>query len=75
LSELEAAKSELARREHQRSRVRVLSHEERDRLVTLGPDLATVWHAPTTTPRDRKELLQALFARTKRLRLYWRKSC
>ena len=60
LSELEAAKSELARREHERSRVRVLSQEERDRLLTLGPDLATVWHAPTTTPRDRKELLQAL---------------
>jgi DNA invertase Pin-like site-specific DNA recombinase len=58
LSALEAAKAELARRE--RERPRVLSQEERDRLLALGPDLATVWHAATTTPRDRKELLRAL---------------
>jgi len=32
----------------------------RDRLLALGPDLATVWHASTTTPRDRKELLRTL---------------
>ncbi|WP_275199662.1 recombinase family protein [Bradyrhizobium sp. CSA207] len=54
----EAAKAELARRE--RERPRVLSQEERDRLLALGPDLPTVWHAATTTPRDRKELLRAL---------------
>jgi hypothetical protein len=58
LSELEAAKNDLARRE--RVRPRVLSHEERDRLISLGSDPATVWHAQTTTPRDRKELLRAL---------------
>jgi len=58
LSALEAAKAELARRD--RERPRVLSQEERDRLLGLGPDLATVWHAATTTPRDRKELLRAL---------------
>lgn len=58
LSVLEAAKAELARRELERPRV--LSQEERDRLLALGPDLATVWHAATTTPRDRKELLRAL---------------
>jgi len=58
LAELESAKAELARRESDRPRV--LSQEERDRLLALGADLATVWHAPTTTPRDRKELLQAL---------------
>jgi hypothetical protein len=58
LSALEAAKAELARRELQRPRV--LSQEERDRLLALGPDLAAVWHAATTTPRDRKELLRAL---------------
>jgi hypothetical protein len=58
LSELEAAKAELARCE--RERPRVLSQDERDRLLTLGSNLATVWHAPTTTPRDRKELLRAL---------------
>src|ERR1700726_3366422 len=54
---LEAAKAELARRELERPRV--LSQEERDRLLALGPDLATVWHAATTTPRDRKERLGA----------------
>jgi DNA invertase Pin-like site-specific DNA recombinase len=58
LSELESAKSELARRECDRPRL--LSQEERDRLLKVGCDLATVWHAPTTTPRDRKELLRAL---------------
>ena len=58
LAALEAAKAELARREQERPRV--LSQAERDNLVTLGPDLATVWAAPTTTPRDRKELLRAL---------------
>ncbi|HKA47515.1 MAG TPA: recombinase family protein [Methyloceanibacter sp.] len=58
LAALEAAKAELARREQELPRV--LSQAERDNLATLGPDLATVWTAPTTTPRDRKELLRAL---------------
>jgi DNA invertase Pin-like site-specific DNA recombinase len=58
LGALEAARSELARRE--RERPRVLSKDERDRLLALGCDLATVWYAATTTPRDRKELLRAL---------------
>jgi DNA invertase Pin-like site-specific DNA recombinase len=58
LSALEAAKTELARRE--RERPRVLTHEERDHLLALGPDIAAVWHASTTTPRDRKELLRTL---------------
>jgi DNA invertase Pin-like site-specific DNA recombinase len=58
LASLEAARAELARREQERPRV--LSREERDRLGTLGPDLATVWAASTTTPRDRKELLGTL---------------
>ena len=55
---LDAAKAELARREHERPRV--LSPDERNRLLALGPDLASVWAAPTTTPRDRKELLRTL---------------
>ena len=33
---------------------------ERNRLLALGPDLAAVWNAATTTPRDRKELLRTL---------------
>src|SRR5580700_197320 len=58
LADLEAAKDELARRLEQRPHV--LGQEERDRLLALGADLATVWDAPTTAPRDRKELLRAL---------------
>jgi predicted DNA-binding transcriptional regulator AlpA len=58
LRALEAAKAEFERRE--RERPRVLSPAERDRLLALGPDLAAVWNAATTTPRDRKELLRTL---------------
>jgi DNA invertase Pin-like site-specific DNA recombinase len=58
LVELEAANAELARRLQQRSRI--LGPEERERLLALGADLAAVWHAPTTSPRDQKELLRAL---------------
>jgi DNA invertase Pin-like site-specific DNA recombinase/predicted DNA-binding transcriptional regulator AlpA len=58
LRELEKAKAELARRE--RERPRTLSAEERSRLLSLGADLQTVWQAPTTAPRDQKELLRAL---------------
>jgi hypothetical protein len=58
LRELESAKAELARRE--RERPRILTQAERDRLLSIGPDLAKVWHAPCTTSRDRKELLRAL---------------
>jgi hypothetical protein len=58
LRALETAKLELEHREKQRPRV--ISPVERDRLLTLGPDLAAVWNAQTTTPRDRKELLRTL---------------
>ena len=58
LNTLETAKAELARRENERPRM--LSSEERSRMGRLGPDLATVWTAATTTPRDRKELLGTL---------------
>ncbi|WP_407660227.1 zinc ribbon domain-containing protein, partial [Mesorhizobium tianshanense] len=58
LRALEAAKAELAQREEQRPRV--LSATEREKLLALGADLASVWHASTTTPRDRKELLRTL---------------
>jgi DNA invertase Pin-like site-specific DNA recombinase len=58
LVELEAANAELARRLQQRSRI--LGPEEREHLLALGADLAAVWHAPTTSPRDQKELLRAL---------------
>lgn len=29
-------------------------------MLSIGPDLARVWYAPSTTPRDRKELLRSL---------------
>ena len=58
LRELETAKAELARREHRRPRT--LSTEERGRLLALGTDLREVWLAPTTTARDKKELLRTL---------------
>src|SRR5262249_39732895 len=39
---------------------RVLSEAERDSLLAVGVDLIAVWHAPTTSARDRKELLRTL---------------
>jgi hypothetical protein len=38
----------------------VITQQERGRLLSLGPDLVSVWNANTTTPRDRKELLRTL---------------
>jgi DNA invertase Pin-like site-specific DNA recombinase len=58
LRELEHAQAELARRQQQRPTT--LTTAERDTLLALGHDLKRVWHASTTTPRDRKELLRAL---------------
>ncbi len=58
LRNLAAAEAELHRREQQRPRA--LSHEETNRLRCLGSDLNKVWTAPTTTDRDRKELLRTL---------------
>jgi len=58
LGALKTAKAELCRREQERPRV--LSGEERSRIAMLGADLADVWDAATTTPRDRKELLGTL---------------
>jgi len=58
LRELAAAETELERREKQRPRT--LSEEEKKKIFSLGSDLHKVWTAPTTTDRDRKELLRAL---------------
>jgi len=58
LAALDAAKAELCSREQKRPRI--LSGEERRRIATLGTDLADVWNAATTMPRDRKELLGTL---------------
>jgi DNA invertase Pin-like site-specific DNA recombinase len=58
LAALAAAEAELARREA--SRPKPLSAEQHAAIVSLGTDLARVWSAPTTTDRDRKELLRTL---------------
>jgi len=58
LGECEQAETELQRRERQRPRE--LSTQERKAVLSLGTDLATVWHADTTTARDRKELLRTI---------------
>jgi DNA invertase Pin-like site-specific DNA recombinase/predicted DNA-binding transcriptional regulator AlpA len=58
LRELDQAKAELSRREALRPKA--LNAEERSRLLALGGDLLNVWNAPTTTPRDKKELLRTV---------------
>jgi DNA invertase Pin-like site-specific DNA recombinase len=58
LRDLAAAEAELERREKQRPRT--LSEKEKKKIFSLGSDLRKVWTAPTTTDRDRKELLRAL---------------
>jgi DNA invertase Pin-like site-specific DNA recombinase len=83
LRELAAAEAELQRREQQRPRL--LSADELKQLRTLGADLYKVWSAPTTTVRDRKELLRALLEEvmiavdretySSHLTLRWRGGC
>src|ERR1700728_2601439 len=58
LRDLAAAEAELERREQQRPRT--LREAEKKKIFSLGSDLGKVWTAPTTTDRDRKELLRAL---------------
>jgi DNA invertase Pin-like site-specific DNA recombinase len=58
LQKLASAETELRRREQERPRT--LTDKERQRINTLGSDLRLVWTAPTTTDRDRKELLRTL---------------
>ena len=58
LRDLATAEAELQRREQQRPRP--LSQEEKKKIHSLGSDLDKVWTAPTTTDRDRKELLRTL---------------
>ena len=58
LAGLADAETELARRET--AQLRTLSDDERRTLAALGADVGRVWSAPTTTDRDRKELLRTL---------------
>jgi DNA invertase Pin-like site-specific DNA recombinase len=58
LHDLAAAEAELRRREQQRPTK--LDQEQLKHLQMLGSDIHQVWDAPTTTNRDRKELLRTL---------------
>ena len=58
LRDLATDEAELARRE--KKQPRALTQDDKNRLRALGTDLNRVWTAPTTTDRDRKELLRAL---------------
>ncbi|MGA2930228.1 MAG: recombinase family protein [Solirubrobacteraceae bacterium] len=58
LGALAEADAELKLRERQRPRT--LTAQEREQLLALGSDLGRVWSAPSTTDRDRKQLLRCL---------------
>ena len=58
LAALGTAETELARREA--TRPTTLSADERAAVLALGDDLDQVWSAPTTTDKDRKQLLHTL---------------
>jgi DNA invertase Pin-like site-specific DNA recombinase len=58
LSEMAGAKAHLA--DGQQRQPRALTAAQRAQLDTLSQDLKGVWSAPTTTDRERKELLHTL---------------
>ena len=58
LQALADAEAELARRET--ARPKTLTPQEKSAILALGDDLAAAWSAPTTTDKDRKQLLRSL---------------
>src|SRR6267154_620756 len=58
LRELADAEAELARRAT--ARPKTLTPQEKQAILGLGDDLGRVWDAPTTTDKDRKQLLRTL---------------
>ena len=58
LQQVADAEAELTRR--QAARPKALTPAERDAILALGDDLGQVWDAPTTTDKDRKQLLRTL---------------
>lgn len=58
LNQLNDAKKGLERRQEQRPKK--LTTDQRSRIRSLSEDLSQVWHAVTTTHREKKELLQLL---------------
>jgi len=63
LHEQQAAEAELARKE--REQTLQLTDLQREQIRALGSDLKRVWDAPSTTDRDRKELLRSLLEEVK----------
>jgi predicted DNA-binding transcriptional regulator AlpA len=63
LQDQRALEAELARKEHEQ-RLQ-LTDTQREQIRALGSDLKRVWDAPTTTDRDRKELLRSLLEEVK----------
>jgi DNA invertase Pin-like site-specific DNA recombinase len=63
LHDQQAAEAELSRKE-QEQRLQ-LTELQREQIRALGTDLKRVWDAPTTTDRDRKELLRGLLEEVK----------
>jgi excisionase family DNA binding protein len=63
LQDQRTAEAELARKEHEQ-RLQ-LTDGQREQIRALGSDLKRVWDAPTTTDRDRKELLRSLLEEVK----------
>jgi DNA invertase Pin-like site-specific DNA recombinase len=63
LHEQRAAEAELARKEQEQKLQ--LTERQREQIRALGKDLKQVWEAPTTTDRDRKELLRSLLDEVK----------
>ncbi len=58
LQSVQSAEQEVQRR--QQHPQQALSAAEREAILSLANDLQAVWSAPSTTDRDRKELLRAL---------------
>lgn len=58
LADLRTVETELTRKE-QEQRLQ-LTEAQREEIRALGTDLKRVWSAPTTTDRDRKDLLRSL---------------
>ena len=63
LQDQRTLETELARKE-QEQRLQ-LTDTQREQIRALGSDLKRVWDAPTTTARDRKELLRSLLEEVK----------
>jgi DNA invertase Pin-like site-specific DNA recombinase len=63
LREVATAETELASR--QKERPQKITPQEREAIRALGADVPRVWSAPTTSDRDRKELLRTLVEEVK----------